>query len=66
VSEACDHLPPSIVELAVQRDGWTAESWRDHLLYLAGRCGTEHPDRTAELREAAALMTCETETSNEA
>jgi hypothetical protein len=57
VSEACDHLPPSIIELAVERDGWTAESWRDQLLYLAGRCEDEHPDRAAELRQAAAMMT---------
>lgn len=63
VSEACDHLAPSVVELAVERDGWTAESWRDHLLYLAGRCQDEHSDHAAELRQAAALMSYEAEAS---
>jgi hypothetical protein len=63
VSEACDHLPASVVQLAVERGGWTPESWRDHLLYLAGHCADDHPDRAAELRQAAALMTCETEAS---
>jgi len=52
-----NELPHSVIELAVHRDGWTAESWREHLLYLAGRCEEDHPDRAAELRQAAELMT---------
>ncbi len=56
LSEECDHLPASVIDLAVQRDGWTPGSWRDHLLYLAERCQEDHADRAAELRQAADVM----------
>ena len=45
-----------VIKLALQRDGWTAENWRDRLLYLAERCQDRHSERAAELRQAAALM----------
>lgn len=56
-SEACDHLPASVVQLAVEREGWTPTDWRNRLLQLAERCEGTNPDRAAELRQAAELMT---------
>ncbi|GFO81834.1 MAG: hypothetical protein A49_14610 [Methyloceanibacter sp.] len=66
VSEACDHIPPSVVQLAVERKGWTPERWRDRLLYLAELCAEDNPGRAAELRQAADLMTGPAEESGEA
>lgn len=66
VSEACDHLPPPVVQLAVEREGWTPEHWRDRLLYLAELCAEDHPGRAAELRQAAELMTGTADAANEA
>jgi hypothetical protein len=44
------------VELAVEREGWTPERWRERLLQLADRCDAMHADRAAELRRAAEVM----------
>jgi len=51
-----DGLPPAVVELARQRDGWQPESWREYLLDRADRCESLHPNRAREFRQAAALM----------
>ncbi len=56
LSEERDHLPPEVVELAAQRDGWTPGGWRDRLLQLAERCQDLHPDRSDTLRQAAEVM----------
>lgn len=52
-------LPPTVAELARRRDGWTPSAWRDRLLQLADRCAGLNPERAAELRMAAAMMTHE-------
>jgi hypothetical protein len=54
-----EDVPPTVAELAEYRDGWTPAAWRDRLLYLADRCADLNPERAAELRMAAAVMTHE-------
>ncbi len=49
--------PRSATELVQPRSGWTPTSWRDRLLYLAGRCEDDHSTRATELRRAAIAMT---------
>jgi hypothetical protein len=52
-----DSQPKAVLELARRRDGWTPKDWYNRLLQLAGRCADLNPERAAELRSAAALMT---------
>lgn len=56
-----DQISRSALELAQRRDGWTPTDWRNRLLQLAERCEDLNPERAAELRQAAALMTKRTE-----
>jgi len=51
-----DQIARSTLELAQRRDGWTPSDWRNRLLQLAERCESANPERAAELRQAAALM----------
>ncbi len=51
-----EQISRPVLELAQRRDGWTPTDWRNRLLQLAERCETLNPERAAELREAAALM----------
>ncbi|MCA9253890.1 MAG: hypothetical protein KDA54_22410, partial [Phycisphaerales bacterium] len=51
-----DDIPKEVIELASKRDGWTASSWRDRMLRLADTCASNNPERAAEFRQAAALM----------
>jgi len=51
-----DGVSAPVVMLAREREGWYPDRWREHLLYLAGRCEEDHPQRAAELRHAAELM----------
>jgi len=46
-----------VARLAERHDGWTPQSWRERLLYMAMCCEERHPERARELREAAGLMT---------
>lgn len=48
--------PAEVIELATEREGWTASAWRDYLLKRADECDSSHPSRAAELRHAAVLM----------
>jgi hypothetical protein len=50
-------LPKGVLELVRPRDGWTPPAWRNRLLQMALRCGADHPERAAELRHAAIVMT---------
>jgi len=54
---ASDDIPKVVVELAREHEGWTPCDWRNRLLQLAGRCEGTNPERAAELRRAAELMT---------
>lgn len=51
-----DHLPKVVTDLARPREGWTPVAWRGRLLQLAERCEALHPQRAAELRQAAEVM----------
>lgn len=53
-----EQLPKVVLELSAKRDGWTPQGWHDRLLQMAGRCEEDHPERAAELRQAARLMEC--------
>lgn len=50
-------LPAEVADLARKRDGWTPATWRGRLRYLADACAALHPDRAAELRRAAIVLT---------
>lgn len=50
-------LPAAVADLARKRDGWTPATWQGWLLYLADACAASHPDRAAELRRAAIVLT---------
>lgn len=50
-------LPAGVADLARERDGWTPATWRGRLLYLADACAALHPERAAELRRAAIVLT---------
>ena len=52
-----DSHPKAVLELARCRDGGTPRDWHNRLLQLAGRCADLNPERAAELRSAAGLMT---------
>lgn len=50
---------PQLCELAARREGWTPDAWHARLLQMADACAVGNPQRAAECRQAAALMTRE-------
>ncbi len=51
-----DPISRSMLELVQPREGWTPRDWHNRLRQLAQLCEDLNPERAAELRQAAALM----------
>lgn len=48
--------PEAVADLARERPGWTAESWRDRLIQMAEASAEANPGRSKELRRAASMF----------